>query len=100
MALSVANAARREDKPLIEGRNLRCPRCKKKHDVLLYRPLEQMEEYASETSPVYTCPSCRWKFALTDPPLSPEMEIAHAVEILRRYAPYALAPEYQEEQVA
>ena len=90
---------RREDSrsPLVIGRLLRCPRCREAHDLLSYRPLQQVEEYAAETIPVYKCPSCRWHFGLTSPPQDPEAEIANAVEILRRYAPYILAREYQDE---
>lgn len=40
-----------------------CPRCKKGHDLLQYVPLRMIEEFISETTPVYKCPSCRWVFA-------------------------------------
>jgi hypothetical protein len=40
-----------------------CPRCKKRHDILAYAPLRMIEEFLSETTPVYKCPSCRWYFA-------------------------------------
>lgn len=53
-------------RPLIEGRLLRCPRCKKQDDVLAYKRLGMVEEFARETTPVYKCPSCRWIFAPAD----------------------------------
>lgn len=40
-----------------------CPRCKKRHDILQYMPLRMIDEFLSETTPVYKCPSCRWYFA-------------------------------------
>lgn len=42
---------------------MRCPRCKKLHDILGYVPLGQIEEFLAETSPIYKCPNCRWLFA-------------------------------------
>jgi uncharacterized protein with PIN domain len=49
--------------PLIEGRQMRCPRCELLHDILRYIPVQQIEKYAEETNPVYRCPSCRWIFS-------------------------------------
>lgn len=43
-----------------------CPRCKKTHDILQYVPLKMIEEFASETTPCYKCPSCKWIFAPAD----------------------------------
>lgn len=40
-----------------------CPRCKKEHDLLQYVPLRMIEEFITETTPIYKCPSCRWIFA-------------------------------------
>lgn len=48
---------------LIVGTKMRCPRCKNLHDILDYRPMAQIEEFASETNAVYKCPSCRWIFS-------------------------------------
>lgn len=61
------NSARKKP-PLIEGRYMRCPRCKAKHDVLRFIPMGVIEEYEDETNPIYKCPSCRWVFspALTE----------------------------------
>ena len=59
--------------------------------------MQQISQYAAETAPVYKCPSCRWHFSLMPPPKDPEIEIAEAIETLRHYAPYILAPEYQSE---
>lgn len=49
--------------PLIEGRFMRCPRCRKQHDILMYVPMVQVRAFESDTVPVYKCPSCRWIFA-------------------------------------
>ena len=51
---------------------------------------------AVETAPIYKCPSCRHLFSFAPPPKDPEIEIAEAIDTLRRYAPYILAPEYQD----
>lgn len=53
----------KKQRPIIEGRCMRCPRCKKLHDILGYIPLGQIEEFLAETSPIYKCPNCRWLFA-------------------------------------
>lgn len=45
---------------------MRCPRCKKTHDILQYVRLELIEEFASETTPCYKCPACKWIFAPAD----------------------------------
>lgn len=42
---------------------MRCPRCKTLQDILLYVPMEEIEEFAEETTPCYKCPKCRWIFA-------------------------------------
>lgn len=49
-----------------------CPRCKREHDVLQYKRLEEIEEFSLETTPVYKCPSCRWLF-------SPAGEMPHEI---------------------
>jgi hypothetical protein len=46
---------------------MRCPRCKKLHDILGYVPFKMIEEFASETTPVYKCPTCLWIFAPAQP---------------------------------
>ena len=56
----------REQKNILNGRYLTCPRCKKQHDVLQYNRLMEIEEYQSQTNPVYKCPSCKWIFSLSD----------------------------------
>lgn len=53
----------RQKRPLIEGTKMRCPRCKRLHDVLAYVPLLMVEEFSEETTPVYKCPACLWVFA-------------------------------------
>lgn len=57
------NVIRRTRTPLIEGRKMRCPRCRKQHDILQYVPLMEIQEFASETNPIYKCPACRWMFS-------------------------------------
>jgi rubredoxin len=66
--MTVASDAKREEQnarrpPLVEGRYMRCPRCKTQHDVLRFVPMGVIEEYATETNPIYKCPSCRWVFS-------------------------------------
>jgi len=56
----------RPKKSLIDGRLMRCPRCKNSHDILQYIRLEVIEEFASETTPCYKCPKCKWIFAPAD----------------------------------
>jgi uncharacterized C2H2 Zn-finger protein len=45
---------------------MRCPRCKKQHDILKYVPMGMIEEFVADTTPVYKCPGCRWIFAPAD----------------------------------
>jgi rubredoxin len=72
VASTVAQPPRKEPR-LIEGRLMICPRCKRKHDILAYIPMEQIEEFAAETNPIYKCPSCRWIFS----------PAPHALEVFR-----------------
>jgi len=53
----------RRRQPLIEGRRMRCPRCKRLKDILEWVPMQQIEEFADETHPIYKCSSCHWIFA-------------------------------------
>ena len=55
-----------QNKSILEGRNLICPRCKRSQDILTYVPLMEIEEFRSQTTPVYKCGSCKWIFALSD----------------------------------
>jgi hypothetical protein len=48
---------------LIRGHQMFCPRCKKYHDILAYKPMQVIPDYAADTVPIYACPECRWKFA-------------------------------------
>jgi hypothetical protein len=45
---------------------MRCPRCKNQHDILQYVPMRMIDEFVTETTPIYKCPSCRWIFAPID----------------------------------
>lgn len=58
---------KRNKRPLIEGRSMRCPRCKRLQDILEYEPMMMIEEFAEETTPVYKCPRCVWIFAPAEP---------------------------------
>ncbi len=48
---------------LIEGHKMRCPRCKELQDILAFRPLIQIQEFISETNPIYKCAICNWMFS-------------------------------------
>jgi rubredoxin len=50
-------------KSLIKGRMMICPRCKRSSDILSYIRLETIEEFAAETTPVYKCSFCKWLFS-------------------------------------
>jgi uncharacterized protein with PIN domain len=54
---------------------MRCPRCKKRQDVLRFVPMGVIEEYITETNPIYKCPSCRWVF-------SPSLTIAELKDFI------------------
>jgi uncharacterized C2H2 Zn-finger protein len=69
----IPDAKRRERIPLVEGRQMRCPRCKAQNDILRYVPMGMIEEYVDETNPIYKCPECRWIFS---PALTPAELIA------------------------
>ena len=56
----------RTRRKLIEGRMMRCPRCKEQYDILQYVPLRLIEEFMADTTPIYKCPTCRWMFAPVD----------------------------------
>lgn len=64
VATETANNSRSRT-PLIEGRQMRCPRCRKLHDILTYVPMQQISEFVAETNPIYKCPDCRWIFSPT-----------------------------------
>ena len=73
--MSVASDLHRTSRiPLIEGRRMRCPRCKNLHDILKYVPLMEIEEFQAETNPIYKCPKCRWMFS----PAPHILEVFHA----------------------
>jgi phage FluMu protein Com len=87
--VAVADVTRRESErePLIRGREMRCPRCRELHDVLLYVPMGQVDQFSSETNPVYKCPKCRWIFS---PAQTLEERLRDAVALLRECAPELL----------
>lgn len=60
--MAVAADAKRRER-LIDGRYMRCPRCREKQDILRYIPMGVVEEFADETNPIYKCPLCRWVFS-------------------------------------
>jgi rubredoxin len=51
----------------MRGSEMRCPRCKRFHNILEYIPLMQIEEFERDTTPVYKCPACKWVFAPAEP---------------------------------
>jgi len=59
----VAEPTGRENSLIVEGRYMRCPRCRDLHDILRYVPMGQVEEFRAETNPIYKCPNCRWIFS-------------------------------------
>lgn len=61
---------------IVDARRMRCPRCKEPQDILRFKPLGQIEEFADETNPIYQCPLCRWKFS---PAQSVLEDFIHAV---------------------
>lgn len=73
VAISNPDAKRREASRLIEGRDMTCPRCRGKFDVLRFVPMGIVEEFAQETNPIYKCPGCRWIFS---PALTPSELLA------------------------
>lgn len=51
---------------LINGRLLKCPRCRKDFDILQFNRLMEIPQFQEQTNPVYKCPGCRWIFSLSD----------------------------------
>ncbi len=47
-----------------------CPRCKSERNILDFIKLEEIEEFAHETNPIYKCPrqrgGCSWQFSPAD----------------------------------
>lgn len=52
LAMSTEQSAR---KSLIEGVHMRCPRCEELFPLMAWRPFNEVEAYARETTPVYKC---------------------------------------------
>jgi hypothetical protein len=63
VSLTTDPDAKQGESKLIEGRCMRCPRCRVLHDILAYTPMGQIESFVKETNPVYKCPKCRWIFS-------------------------------------
>lgn len=61
--MTTTNAQQRRRDPLIVGTKMRCPRCKQLDNILSYVPMMEIEEFQTETNPIYKCPSCRWMFS-------------------------------------
>lgn len=63
----MADATRRENSLIVDGRYMRCPRCKEVRDILDYQRMGEVEEFREETMPIYKCPKarggCSWVFA-------------------------------------
>lgn len=60
--MSTTSDAKRRER-LIDGHLMKCPRCRAKNDILRYVPMGIIEEFATETNPIYKCPECRWVFS-------------------------------------
>lgn len=56
----------KENKSLLNGRFLTCPRCEVTQDILTYVPLQEISEYAAQTQPIYKCRNCKFLFALSN----------------------------------
>lgn len=52
-----------QQKPLMSGTRMVCPRCKRPQDILTFIPLALIEEYSAQTVTIYKCSLCRWLFA-------------------------------------
>lgn len=52
-----------QQRPLMSGTKMYCPRCKKRQDILTFVPLALIEEFSAETVTIYKCSLCRWLFA-------------------------------------
>lgn len=67
MNVTVTDAKRRQRTPLIQGRQMTCPRCKVSRDILDFQRFEEIEEFSMDTAPIYKCPKsrggCAWIFA-------------------------------------
>lgn len=67
MSVVEQESPRKKRIPLIEGRFMKCPRCRKKRDILAFQRFGEIEEFASDTAPIYKCPKaqggCGWIFA-------------------------------------
>lgn len=70
MIVTETDAKPRSQTPLIEGRFMRCPRCKTQRDILDFQRFGEIEEFAQDTAPIYRCPKarggCSWIFAPAD----------------------------------
>lgn len=63
--LSVSRQNRSERlKPLIDGHQATCPRCRKEMDLLEIEILPEIAAYSDETVPILRCPACHWTWAL------------------------------------
>ena len=58
-----------DSKRLIEGSKMHCPRCKKLQPVETFMRMQEIEEFESETNPIYKCSQCKWIFSPGDPTL-------------------------------
>lgn len=51
-------------KPLTDGRQIKCPKCETKQDILEFTPLHHVEKYAAFLIPPLKCKQCRHVFCL------------------------------------
>jgi rubredoxin len=55
----------KENKSLLNLNLLTCPRCRVEKSVESYLRLREIEEYRSQTLPIYKCSECSWIFSLS-----------------------------------
>lgn len=63
-SLSEPKAAR--ESLIVDGRFMKCPRCRKTNDILNFVPMGTVQEFITETNSIYKCPECRWIFSPID----------------------------------
>ena len=59
----------KDSKRLTIGGKMTCPRCKKLQPLETFMRMLEIEEFESETNPIYKCSICKWIFSPGDPKL-------------------------------
>ncbi len=69
---------------------MRCPRCKKLHPIEAYMRMQEIEEFETQTNPIYKCTGldgsgCKWIFSPGDPSLPFVLaEVLEEMRVLRQ----------------